>query len=46
MTPPIDRRTLLAGTLASATLAAPATAQSFPLPQGFCLLYTSPSPRD
>ena len=35
MTPPIDRRTLLAGTLASATLATPALAQSFPLPQGF-----------
>ena len=35
MTPPIDRRTLLAGTLASATLATPAMAQSFPLPQGF-----------
>ena len=35
MTLPIDRRTLIAGTLASATLAAPALAQSFPLPQGF-----------
>ncbi len=35
MTPPIDRRTLLAGTLFSATLATPALAQSFPLPQGF-----------
>ena len=35
MTPPIDRRTLLAGTFASATLAKPALAQSFPLPQGF-----------
>lgn len=35
MTPPINRRTLLTGTLASATLATPALAQSFPLPQGF-----------